>query len=512
MSKLCVILGDQLSETLSALKDINKHDDVVLMCEVMEEATYVNHHPKKIAFIFSAMRHFAQTLRTQGYHVRYTTFDDPANQGSLTKELVRAIEDIKPSAIHLTEPGEWRVLRMFEDLKSQLSVPLTIYEDNRFLCSINAFNDWASGKKQLRMEYFYRMMRQKYRILIDDNGQPVGGAWNYDAENRNPAKHLSSFPKRLTYPADEITSDVLSLVAKHFSNNFGELYPFDLAVTRADALSEADYFMTHCLISFGDYQDAMLTGETTLYHAKLSFYLNAGLLLPLELAQMAEKAYLAQKAPLNCVEGFIRQIIGWREYVRGIYWHSMPNYQKMNYFGATRDLPAFFWGADTNMFCIKEVVRQTAEEAYSHHIQRLMITGNFALLAGLEPAQVCEWYLAVYADAYEWVELPNTLGMALYADGGLMASKPYASSGKYIHRMSNFCESCAYNPNDLLGEKACPFNALYWNFFKENEEKLKHNPRLRYAYMNWHKMTPDKKEAIHTQAQKMLAALDSGSL
>lgn len=512
MSKLCIILGDQLSETLSALKDINKHDDVVLMCEVREEATYVNHHPKKIAFIFSAMRHFAQTLMAQGYHVRYTSFDDPDNQGSLTKELLHAIEEIKPSAIHLTEPGEWRVLSMFEDLKSKLSVPLKIYEDNRFLCSINAFNDWANEKKQLRMEYFYRMMRQKYRILIDNKGHPVGGSWNYDAENRNPAKHLSSFPKRLAYPADEITNDVLNLVTKHFSNNFGELYPFDLAVTRADALSEANYFMTHCLISFGDYQDAMLTGETTLYHAKLSFYLNAGLLLPLELAQMAEKVYQAQKAPLNCVEGFIRQIIGWREYVRGVYWYSMPDYQKMNYFSATRDLPAFFWGADTNMFCIKEVVRQTAEEAYSHHIQRLMITGNFALLAGLEPAQVCEWYLAVYADAYEWVELPNTLGMALYADGGLMASKPYAASGKYIQRMSNFCESCVYNPNELLGEKACPFNALYWNFFKENEEKLKHNPRLRYAYMNWQKMTPEKKAAIHAQAKTILTALDSGSL
>ena len=512
MTKLCFILGDQLSETLSVLSEINTHDDVVLMCEVKEEATYVSHHPKKIAFLFSAMRHFAKLLKNKGYFVHYIKFDDPDNQGSLSKELMRAVEEIKPSAIYLTEPGEWRVLQMFEDLKSKLPVPLTIYEDNRFLCTINEFKDWAKGKKQLRMEFFYRMMRQKYRILMDDKSNPIGGSWNYDIQNRNPAKHIPSFPKRLDYPKDEITNKILRLVAKHFSKNFGQLHPFDLAVTRADALSEANYFIEHCLISFGDYQDAMLTNETALYHSKLSFYLNAGLLLPIELCRMAEQAYIELKAPLNSVEGFIRQILGWREYVRGIYWHYMPAYKEMNYFQATRDLPAFFWGADTKMFCIKEVVRQTSVEAYSHHIQRLMITGNFALLAGINPQQVCEWYLAVYADAYEWVELPNTLGMALYADGGLMASKPYAASGKYIQRMSNFCESCSYNPNVLLGEDACPFNALYWNFLRQNEEKLKHNPRLHFAYMNWHKMAPDKKEAIHTQVQEILSSLDSGRL
>jgi deoxyribodipyrimidine photolyase-related protein len=512
MTKLCFILGDQLSETLSALSGINRYDDVVLMCEVKEEATYVSHHPKKIAFLFSAMRHFAQTLKVEGYHVRYTKFDDPDNQGSLAKELMRAVEEIKPSAISVTEPGEWRVLQMFQDLQSKLPVPLTICEDTRFLCTINEFKDWAKGKKQLRMEFFYRMMRQKYRILMDDQCNPIGGSWNYDAQNRNPAKHIPSFPKRLDYPGDEITAEVLSLVATHFSKNFGQLHPFDLAVTRADALSEANYFIEHCLIFFGDYQDAMLTNETTLYHSKLSFYLNSGLLLPIELCHMAEQAYLEQKVPLNSVEGFIRQILGWREYVRGIYWHFMPAYKEMNHFQATRDLPAFFWGADTKMFCIKEVVRQTSVEAYSHHIQRLMITGNFALLSGINPQQVCEWYLAVYADAYEWVELPNTLGMALYADGGLMASKPYAASGKYIQRMSNFCKSCAYNPNELLGEKACPFNALYWNFLKQNEDKLKHNPRLHYAYMNWRKMAPDKKEAIHNHAQEILSSLDSGRL
>ncbi|ARH01323.1 cryptochrome/photolyase family protein [Legionella micdadei] len=512
MAKLCFILGDQLSETLSAITAINKCDDVILMCEVAQEATYVDHHPKKIAFIFSAMRHFAQELVAKGYQVRYIKFDDPDNQGSLTKELFRAIEEVKPSSICLTEPGEWRVLKMIQDCKDQLAVPLTIHEDNRFLCTTNEFKNWATCKNQLRMEHFYRMMRQKHNLLIDEKGKPIGGSWNYDAQNRKNAKHVPSFPKRLEYPIDVITADILRLVSTHFSNHFGELHPFNLAVTRNQALSEADYFMGHCLGFFGDYQDAMLSNEITLYHSKLSFYLNTGLLQPLELCRRAEQAYFTQKAPLNSVEGFIRQILGWREYVRGIYWLFMPSYKEMNYFNAVRHLPAFFWGAETKMFCIKEVVRQTSAEAYSHHIQRLMITGNFALLAGLDPQQVCDWYLTVYADAYEWVELPNTLGMALYADGGLMSTKPYAASGKYINRMSNFCQSCPYNPNDLLGENACPFNALYWNFLKQNQEKLKNNTRLNYAYMNWQKMSTDKKEAILHKAQQIFANLDSACL
>lgn len=356
------------------------------------------------------------------------------------------------------------------------------------------------------------MMRKKHRILIDNDDSPTGGTWNYDAQNRHHAKDIASFPKRSDYQTDTITDEVLELVAKHFSNHFGQLLPFEFAVTRAQALSEANYFIENCLISYGQYQDAMLTNETTLYHSKLSIYLNAGLLLPIELCQMAEQAYRKKEAPLNSVEGFIRQILGWREYIRGFYWYFMPAYKEMNHLNAVRDLPSFFWGADTKMFCIKEVVRQTSEEAYSHHIQRLMITGNFALLAGIDPQQVCEWYLAVYADAYEWVELPNTLGMALYADGGLIASKPYSASGKYIQRMSNFCESCFYNPKDLLGDKACPFNALYWNFIKQNEKELNHNHRLHYVYRNWQKMTQDKKDAIHTKALETLTALDSKKL
>ncbi len=512
MTKLCFILGDQLSESLSSLAAIDKHKDLIFLCEVTEEATYVAHHPKKIAFLFSAMRHFAQLLTGLGYRVRYTEYDDVDNAGCFEAELCRAIDEEKILEVHVTFPGEWRVLQKMERLKKELLIPLIIHEDTRFLCSIDEFNCWAKDKKQLRMEYFYRMMRQKHHLLTDTRGKPVGGTWNYDKQNRKNANHIKTFPGRLTHPIDEVTSAVLSLVEKNFSHHFGQLYPFNFAVTREQALCEANDFIEHCLVYFGDYQDAMRSNEANLYHSKLSFYLNAGLLLPLELCCIAEEAFKNKLAPLNAVEGFIRQILGWREYVRGIYWLMMPDYANKNYFNSSRPLPSLYWGQDTRMFCIKEVVRQTKTEAYSHHIQRLMITGNFALLAGLNPKDVCEWYLAVYADAFEWVELPNTLGMALYADGGVMASKPYAASGKYIQKMSNFCKSCTYDPRHIVGEHACPFNSLYWNFIDQHQDTLKINPRLHYAYLNWNKMDQEKKKNILDKAAQVLTALDAEQL
>ncbi|CAM2764347.1 cryptochrome/photolyase family protein [Legionella worsleiensis] len=512
MTRLCFILGDQLSESLPSLAAIDKDKDVVFLCEVMEEATYVKHHPKKIAFIFSAMRHFAALLRAKGYKVRYTPYDDVANTGSFEAELVRLIKEETISEVHITHPGEWRVLQKIIALKGGIAIPLILHEDARFLSTIAEFKSWAKGKKQWRMEYFYRMMRQKHSILMDDHGRPVGGAWNYDEQNRKNANHIKTFPERLVHPLDEVTLGVLNLVEKQFSDHFGQLQPFNFAVTREQALAEAHYFIEHCLEFFGDYQDAMRTQEVNLYHSKLSFYLNVGLLLPMELCRMAEDAFYHQSAPLNAVEGFIRQILGWREYVRGLYWLLMPEYAHRNYLHAQRSLPALYWGGETKMFCMQEVVRQTKAEAYSHHIQRLMITGNFALLAGLNPQEVCDWYLAVYADAFEWVELPNTLGMALYADGGVMASKPYAASGKYIQKMSNFCKSCTYNPADVVGEKACPFNSLYWNFMDQNQEQLNNNLRLRFAYLNWAKMTEEKKTAIRSKAAQVLTALDAGQL
>lgn len=512
MSSLRLILGDQLSHSISSLNDIDPENDVILMCEVQEEATYTPHHPKKIAFLFSAMRHFADELREKSFNVRYIKLDDPDNTGSFDTEVQRALKDTGCSQVIVTEPGEWRVLEKFDAWPKTLRVPVYVRDDDRFLCSRHEFRRWAGQKKNFRMEYFYRDMRRKHKILLDGDDQPKGGKWNFDAENRKPGKTGMVSPSRLSHKKDPVTLEVLDLVGQRFSSHFGDLEPFHFAVTRQQALKELRHFIDHLLPYFGDFQDAMVAGEAYLYHSLLSSYLNAGLLLPLEICQLAEKAYDDGQAPLNAVEGFIRQIIGWREYVRGIYWHKMPGYADMNELAASRSLPGFYWGAPTGMFCVSEAVSHTRQHAYSHHIQRLMVTGNFALLAGIDPKEVCDWYLAVYADAYDWVELPNTLGMALFGDGGIMASKPYAASGKYIKRMSNFCEKCVYDPELMTGDKACPFNALYWDFIDRHDSRLRSNHRMSYMYATWDRMKEDKKAAIRQQAQQIFVKIDEGGL
>lgn len=512
MSALRLLLADQLSHTISSLTDIDKKNDVVLLCEVMEEATYVKHHVKKIAFLFSAMRHFALELADNGITVRYIKLDDKNNTGNFSGEIKRAIADIKPNKVIVTQPGEYRVLEYFKSWESLLNIPVEIRTDDRFLCSTEEFNQWTHGKKQLRMEFFYREMRKKYKILLDTDGDPEGGAWNYDKENRKPPKSSMVFPKRISHKKSKITKEVLQLVSDKFSDHFGVLEPFHFAVTRTQALQELEHFIKEVLPDFGEYQDAMVAGEPYGYHSLLSSYINAGLLLPLEICRKAEAAYRAGKVSISSAEGFIRQILGWREYVRGIYWHYMPRYADLNFFNAVEPLPEFYWTADTQMSCVAEAVRHTRDHAYSHHIQRLMLTGNFALLAGLDVKQVQEWYLAVYSDAYEWVEMPNTLGMALFGDGGLMASKPYAASGKYINRMSNFCKNCHYDPEETVGENACPFNSLYWNFLAKNKEKLINNQRMVYMFSTWNKFSPEKKQAILDQAILYFQQMREGDL
>ncbi|MDE1901783.1 MAG: cryptochrome/photolyase family protein [Alphaproteobacteria bacterium] len=506
MTSLRLILGDQLSASISSLEGTSA-EDFILMCEVMEEATYVKHHPKKIAFLFSAMRHFADQLKNSGYNLRYVRLDDLQNTGSFEGEVRRALKNSEAKEFIVTEPGEYRLLKTFEAWKTSLGISVDIRPDCRFLCSTDEFKAWAEGRRQLRMEYFYREMRKKYGILIENNGEPVGGQWNYDKKNRKPPPHGMSSLKRISHAKDFITKEVLALVKNRFANHFGNLEPFHFAINREQALIELDHFIRNILPHFGDYQDCMVSGEPYLYHSLISSYLNAGLLLPLEVCQKAEKAYLKNQAPLNAVEGFIRQILGWREYVRGIYWLHMPKYGAMNYFNATKPLPEFYWTADTKMACVAEAVRHTRDHAYSHHIQRLMVTGNFALLAGLDVKQVQEWYLAVYSDAYEWVEMPNTLGMALFGDGGIMGSKPYAASGKYIHKMSNFCNRCGYDPDQTTGGNACPFNALYWDFMARNQDKLKNNHRLPYVYATWDKFGTQKQQAIKKQVDEIFTKM-----
>ncbi|MEM7570241.1 MAG: cryptochrome/photolyase family protein, partial [Pseudomonadota bacterium] len=449
-TQLILVLGDQLSPNLASLRQARKTKDIILMAEVNEEATYVRHHQKSIAFIFSAMRHFAEDLREEGWaHVDYVTIDQ-SKSGSLLGEVRAAMGRHDVDEITIVEPGELRLLESMQTWSQELSLPVTLLPDDRFLCSIPAFKAWADGRKELRMEHFYREMRRKTGLLMDA-GQPEGGTWNYDHDNRKPPSEGMRFPDQPRFEPDDITRDVLAAVAQRFGNHVGSLEPFWFAVTRAQALTCLDDFIANRLPNFGDYQDAMLVGERFMNHSILSLYINAGLLDPMEVCERAAQAYYDGDAPINAVEGFIRQIIGWREFIRGIYWLEMPGYLEKNFFGADRDLPDFYWTGETDMLCLSQAIEQTLEEAYAHHIQRLMITGNFAMLIGTDPKQIHEWYLAVYADAFEWVELPNTLGMSQFADGGRMSSKPYASGGNYINKMSNYCKSCRYSVSKKTG-------------------------------------------------------------
>ncbi len=508
MTALRVILSDQLSESISALHQADKKNDLILMCEVHEEATYVHHHKKKLALLFSAMRHFAKALQQKGYSVIYVKLTDQGNTGSVTGEVKRAVQQHAVTQIVITEPSEYRLLKQINSWHRLLSLPVEICEDDRFLCGRAEFSQWATGRKQLRMEYFYREMRKKYHIMMDD-AEPIGGKWNYDADNRKPPTDELTIPTTYRAKPDAITREVLLMVAEQFADHFGALEPFHFAVTRKQALNALQLFITERLAQFGDYQDAMLQREPWMYHSHISFYLNCGLLLPLECVVAAERAYRQRQAPLNAVEGFIRQIIGWREYIRGIYWLKMPSYSKENFFNANAKLPAFYWNANTDMNCLRQCISDTEKHAYAHHIQRLMVLGNFALLAGIKPEQVNEWFLVVYADAYEWVELPNVSGMILFADGGYLASKPYAAGGAYINKMSDYCQGCGYKVKQKNGPEACPFNYLYWDFLVRNRDKLNKNPRLAMVYRTLDRMSAEKKQAIQADSKRFLASLKS---
>lgn len=505
MSTLRFILGDQLSHDIAALRGWEA-GDIVLMAEVADEATYVPHHPQKIAFLFSAMRHFAAELEARGIGVDYVPLDAPGNTGSFTGELERALARHAPAHVVVTEPGEYRVQAMMEDWQQRFGVPVHRRADDRFFCSREEFAAWAGDRAGLRMEYFYRLMRQRTGLLME-GGKPVGGQWNFDKDNRKPLPATRPLPARVRFLPDATTRQVLDLVRRRFGNHFGDLEPFGWAVTRRDALEALDSFVDVCLPWFGDFQDAMKAGEGFLFHALVSPYLNAGLLGPQEICDRAVDAWREGAAPLNAVEGFVRQILGWREYIRGVYWLKMPDYAATNALNASRPLPAFYWTGDTEMNCLAQAIGDTRRQAYAHHIQRLMITGNFALLAGVRPAEIEEWYLAVYADAYDWVELPNVHGMAMFADGGLLGSKPYAASGAYIDRMSDYCGGCVYDPQVKTGPGACPFNFLYWGFLIDNAGVLEGNARMAMPYRTLQKFAPERRAALQAEAHAFLDSL-----
>ena len=501
------ILGDQLSRGISSLSDLDPQRDVVALAEVDAEATYVRHHPKKIAFVFSAMRHFAERLAAEGVTVDYWRLDADGNPGTLRAALADAVARHEPDRVVVTEPGEWRLWQDMQGWQGELGLPVEIRGDDRFFATPAWFRGWAEGRKTLRMEHFYREMRRATGLLMTPDGRPEGEKWNYDVDNRKALSADVESPARLSVEPDAITREVLDLVAERFGHHFGTLDGFDFAVTAEGAWAAFTDFVERALPGFGDYQDAMRVGDPFVFHARIAVYLNAGLLDPWDVCREAERAYRDGRAPLNAVEGFIRQILGWREFVRGIYWLKMSDYAETNALGAHRPLPEFYWTGETDMRCLREAVTQTRDEAYAHHIQRLMVTGNFALIAGLDPAAVNYWYMVVYADAYEWVELPNVQGMALFADGGVFASKPYAASGKYISRMSDYCTHCRYDVRKQLTPDACPLNALYWAFIAANRETFEGNPRMTMPLRTLGRMAPDKVAALQDKAETFLASL-----
>ncbi|MBB5351270.1 deoxyribodipyrimidine photolyase-related protein [Haloferula luteola] len=502
MRRLILILGDQLDANSPALTHADPHQDRVWMAEVTEESTHVWSHPQRIALFLAAMRHFRHHLTEQGWTVDYSELDAPENTGSLSFELTRTLEKHRPQHVVLVEPGDHRVRQSLLETCHHLGVPIEFLPDSHFLCSIEDFRRHASERKSLRMEFFYREMRQRHHVLMEDD-RPAGGNWNYDSENRKSfgKEGPQNLPSPIHFEPDERTQEVLELVKRRFPNHPGSLDSFAWPVTRRAALARLRNFIEKALPHFGDHQDAMWTGEPYLYHSLISTALNLKLLHPREVIDAAEQAWREGKAPLAATEGFIRQILGWREYVRGIYWLHMPEYLEQNALGADQPLPDFYWTGHTSMHCLSQVIRQTLDTGYAHHIQRLMITGLYALLLGVRPKAVHEWYLAIFVDAVEWVELPNTLGMSQFADGGIMASKPYCASGKYIQRMSNYCRHCPYDPAQKTGPRACPFTTLYWDFLLRHESSFDANPRMKMQLRNLSRLSPDEKAAIHHQAE-----------
>jgi deoxyribodipyrimidine photolyase-related protein len=503
---LRVILGDQLSLDLSALADLDPGRDVVLMMEVAEEGSHVPHHKQKIVLVLSAMRHFAEVLRQRGVTVDYVRLDAADNTGSFTTEMQRAVARHQPSRLVVTEASEWRVQEAVAAWGGLIGTPVEIRDDDRFFASRARFASWARGRRLWRMEHFYHEMRREHGLLMEGD-QPTGGEWNYDKANRKSLPARMVPPVRRRFTPDSMTREVMALVEQRFPDHFGTLDAFGWPVTREDALSALDDFITQGLPNFGDYQDAMKLGAPFLFHSLLAPALNLGLLSPREVCLAAQDAWRTHAAPLNAVEGFVRQILGWREYVRGVYWTLMPDYADRNALQATRDLPAFYWSGKTDMRCLREAIGSTRQYAYAHHIQRLMVTGNFALLAGIAPRAIERWYLAVYADAFEWVEMPNTLGMAVFADGGQMASKPYAASGAYIDRMSDQCGGCRYDVKQKTGLEACPFNYLYWAFLIRQKDRLAGNPRMAMPYRTLSAWPQARQEALLAEADRFLAQL-----
>ncbi len=502
---LRLILGDQLNEQHSWFKQIDSGTLYVMM-ELRSETDYVKHHIQKVVAFFSAMRAFAARLQEMGHDVYYITLDEEGNAGTFTANLNLLFAATQAKRFEYQLPDEYRLDKELRQFCSEAGYPYSVYDTEHFLSHRDDLRRFFEWKKQYLMESFYRKMRIDYKVLLDGD-QPHGGKWNYDAENRESWSHTGGIPEP-SLPRRETTGWQAWLESCGV-RTIGELAPnFDWPITRKEGLQLLSFFIEHQLPWFGKFQDAMTVQHRFLFHSRLSFVMNVKLIHPLEVIQAAESAYRQQpdRYPLAAVEGFIRQILGWREYMRGMYWAFIPGYRHMNYFGHERALPKWFWTGETRMRCMQAAIGQSLDAAYAHHIQRLMITGNFTLLAGIHPDAVDEWYLGIYVDAVEWVQLPNTRGMSQFADGGLVGTKPYVSSAAYINKMSDYCKGCAYQPKLKTGEGACPFNSLYWHFYHRNREKLATNPRIGMVYPTLDKMA--NRDALLQQAEIYLSQLD----
>ncbi len=505
--RLILILGDQLDLQSAALRNFNPQADEVIMIESANEAQYVWSHKAKIAIFLSAMRHFAKSLQDLGYPLTYI------KQASLPIVDVLKEQILEKGVKHLVciEPGEYRLKLAIESLVKELGIKIEIHDDEHFYCTRQEFAEWSSNKKELRLEYFYRLMRKKHNILLDADGNPEGGQWNFDQDNRKP--YPKKGPGIIDAPAafdpDGITQEVLDFVEETYPDHPGSLSQFNWPVTRDQAVQALEYFVEYRLRSFGVYQDAMWTDTPFGWHSILSSALNLKLLNPREVISAVLLAWKKYSLDLATIEGFIRQILGWREFVRGMYFLDMPQMAKDNYYNHQNRLPKWYWTGKTQMACMKDAIGQTLQYGYAHHIQRLMLTGNFALLAEILPQEVCDWYLAIYVDAIEWVELPNTAGMALFANGGRFTSKPYIASGAYIKRMSNYCESCKYKTEVRFGENACPMTTLYWNFLIKHRDQFEASPRTRLMTANLKRISDADQQEITLHAKKILGQLDA---
>ena len=504
---LVIVLGDQLDAEAAALDGFDPKRDMIWMAEVAGEAEHVWTSKPRIAVFLAAMRHFCDGQIKLGRRVNYAELEDAGNTQTLAGELARSVAVLKPERLVMTEAGEWRVQESIAAAAKAAGVPLDVRDDRHFFCTRADFAAHAEGRKMLRRELFYREVRRKFRVLLDDKGEPEGGQWNYDHDNRGSFSKNGPKAEQLRAPVltepDATTRAVLALVERRFAQHPGELKEFAWPVTVEAARATLVDFVENRLAGFGQFQDAMWTEEPWLFHSRISAAMNLKLLNPREVVAAAERAYREGRVGLTSAEGFIRQILGWREYVRGIYWQFMPGYAGLNALGAKEKLPGFYWTGQCEMNCLRQSIGQTLAHGYAHHIQRLMVTGLYALLLGVEPQKVHEWYLAVYVDAVEWVELPNTLGMSQYGDGGIMASKPYAATGKYIDRMSNYCAGCRFDPAKSVGEEACPFTTLYWDFLLRHEVLLAKNQRMALQVKNIARLKPAERAAIRARAEEI---------